>query len=350
MAPTFEAARAGYGNLWRAAAVKGGQDDANAELFAGKILAAEDRYKAVQAATGVPWFFVGALHMREASCNFGGVLHNGQQIIGTGQRTTLVPAGRGPFATWEESAIDALKGKGLDDVPSWPIERMLYEAERYNGWGYLGKTNSPYVWAGTTQEQTGKYVADHVWDASADDKQLGVAAVLKRLAEKRPDIAAAMVSAPAPGSSAPIIIPPTSGTQQPAARNPVTAFIEYLLTHREEAHEAMAFAVGAFNAISPGRQFSTQQPPATAPTTTPVTQRPSVQLGLTGLMGSLIGMATGTVGTPFGLGAEPTTTGTLATLIPAAVSLIGATGGGWAGLIGPVLKIVGGLAQSATKK
>ncbi len=189
MAWTFEATEAGYANMWRSAMVKAGADNTQAESFANKIIAAEARYKAVQAATGVPWYFIGMLHLRESACNFAGVLHNGDRIIGTGGLTTRVPAGRGPFATWEASAIDALKLKDMQRVQSWSAARMMFQAEVFNGTGYVSRgINSPYVWAGTNHEQSGKYVADHVFDPNADDTQLGVAAVLIRLAQKRPDI------------------------------------------------------------------------------------------------------------------------------------------------------------------
>lgn len=58
-----------------------------------------------------------------------------------------------------------------------------------------------------------------------------------------------------------------------------------------------------------------------------VLEKPSVQLSAAGLAGSLLAMAGDVLGTPFGAGTTPTTTGTLATLIPMATGLIGATGG-----------------------
>jgi hypothetical protein len=70
---------------------------------------------------------------------------------------------------------------------------MAFESEGFNGWGYTGKgVNSPYVWAGSNHEQTGKYVADHVWDKNFDDPQIGTMTVLKRLSELRPDVAEAL--------------------------------------------------------------------------------------------------------------------------------------------------------------
>jgi lysozyme family protein len=203
MSWTYEATKAGYRNLWNRATIRS-EDYAETTAAANKIIAGEARYKEVQAATGVPWFWIGAIHMRESSNNFNGVLHNGQNIIGTGQKTTLVPAGRGPFTSWSEAAIDALKIKNLDEVREWTVEQMLFRAELFNGLGYVGKgVNSPYVWAGTSEQQAGKYVADHVWSTTAWDTQLGVAAVLKRLAEMRPDIATAL--------SGQTVLPPTPG-------------------------------------------------------------------------------------------------------------------------------------------
>ena len=67
---------------------------------------------------------------------------------------------------------------------------MLYEFEKYNGFGYVKhKVNSPYVWAGTSLQQSGKYVADGVFNRSHWDKQLGCAAILKKLIELDEQIA-----------------------------------------------------------------------------------------------------------------------------------------------------------------
>ena len=68
----------------------------------------------------------------------------------------------------------------------------------------------------------------------------------------------------------------------------------------------------------------TAKPPETA---TPAIQKPSVQLSMAALAGSAILQVLGVVGTPFGLGALPTTVGTLATLVPILTGAFGATGG-----------------------
>lgn len=184
--PTFEATAAGYRNLWKSMRVT---RVAECDTAARRILAGRSRYQAVERSTGVPWFFIGLLHMRESGCNFAGVLHNGEHILGTPRKTRLVPAGRGPFTTWEEAAIDALRLKGLHMVKEWPIERIGYECERFNGWGYLGRVNSPYVWAGSNHYSRGKYIADHVFSATHVDKQLGTMPVLAALYKMDTEVA-----------------------------------------------------------------------------------------------------------------------------------------------------------------
>lgn len=145
------------------------------------------RYEAVSSTTGVPWDIIAVIHYRESSCSFAGVLHNGEKIIGTGRKTTLVPKGRGPFSTWEQAAIDALMncapyaGKNKD----WSLGNTLDLLEAYNGLGYRKKgLPSPYLWAGTDQYTSGKYVADGKFNQNVVDQQLGAAAILMALRGK----------------------------------------------------------------------------------------------------------------------------------------------------------------------
>lgn len=179
--PTFQQSEEGYNNLYntmkftRSAAIN---------TAAKKIINNKNRYISIQNKTGVPWYFIGALHMREANNDFRGILHNGERIIGTGRKTTLMPNGRGPFNTWEEAAIDSIKYQGLDKIFPWSVARMAYEGEKYNGIGYfLHVVNSPYLWGGTNHQQSGKYIADGVWDSTAVDKQLGIMPVIYRIRE-----------------------------------------------------------------------------------------------------------------------------------------------------------------------
>lgn len=162
------------------------------------VLRGEDRYRIVENRTGVPWWIVGVIHFKESSCNFDGILHNGQRgIIGEyamkhNVKSTIVPKGVGPFRTWEDAAVHALA-----ESNRWrkiaaggrDIGEILYAMERFNGQGYLSKTseagaeNSPYLWARSNiNDGSGKYVRDHVFDPNAPtNKTTGAAVILKEL-------------------------------------------------------------------------------------------------------------------------------------------------------------------------
>src|SRR5688572_28075358 len=143
-------------------------------------------YQADEKDTGVPWQLVAVIHLREAGEKDIGrwkcVLHNGEAIVGTGRKTRIVPIGRGPFATWHQAAVHALKEKRFHTISKWTPAKMLSAAEPYNGYGYRNKgMRSPYLWASTNHQQPGKYVRDHVFDRTVMDTQVGVAAQLKYL-------------------------------------------------------------------------------------------------------------------------------------------------------------------------
>jgi len=153
---------------------------------ARQILAFRSKYEEVEDKTGVPWQMVAAIHERESSCDFRTHLHNGDSLL---RRTYHVPAGRplgNPPFTWIESAVDALQMKGLHKITDWSDERVCYEMERYNGFGYRQyhpRTLSPYLWSGTNHYASGKYVADGQWSSSAVDPQLGVVPLYFKLKE-----------------------------------------------------------------------------------------------------------------------------------------------------------------------
>ena len=158
--------------------------EAAVEEAAHKIIALRGRYENVQKLTLVPWYFTGALHMRECDNNMRGCLHNGQLIIGTGRRTTMVPRGRGPFATFEDSGVDAYRIEGIVGIPDWSLERMCFLAEEFNGEGYHSRgLPSPYVFAGSNQYSHGKFYDDGKYSPTMIDDQLGVAPVMKRVLE-----------------------------------------------------------------------------------------------------------------------------------------------------------------------
>lgn len=161
---------------------------------------AKARYQAVERITGVPWFFIAVAHERESSQDWTGSLAQGDPW---NRESVHVPAGRGPFKSWEEAAVDALvncspfAAKNKD----WSVGGTLTMLEEYNGLGqasgpsgWAGKPYTPerkqrfapqpsaYIWAGTDQYKSGKYVADHVYDSTVVDSQLGCAGLLMAMA------------------------------------------------------------------------------------------------------------------------------------------------------------------------
>src|SRR5450631_3672478 len=77
----------------------------DASTVARRLLAAKARYQTVAARTGVPWFVIAVIHEREASQDWAGSLAQGDPW---NRVSVHVPAGRGPFRSWEEAAVDAL--------------------------------------------------------------------------------------------------------------------------------------------------------------------------------------------------------------------------------------------------
>lgn len=180
----FESLKDDYSRLWASMVIRTRFKPA-LEASAKKIIANRDRYAAVSAMTNVPWYVIGLIHQMEAGCSFDCHLHNGDSLAA---KTVNVPAkrpatGHAPYR-WEASACDALLMKSLEAVKDWTIERICYELERYNGFGYRDYHKSvltPYLWSGTTHYARGKYVADGKWDADAVSGQSGAIALLKTL-------------------------------------------------------------------------------------------------------------------------------------------------------------------------
>src|ERR1043166_764788 len=112
---TYEQTRAGYINLWLKAVIRSQYLNAS-HSWAAKITANKDAYMPVQTQTGVPWFFVGLLHMRESSLALNTYLGNGQPL---NQVTTIAPRGRGPFHSFAEGAVDALKLQHFVGIKDW---------------------------------------------------------------------------------------------------------------------------------------------------------------------------------------------------------------------------------------
>jgi lysozyme family protein len=185
---------------------------------------AKARYQAVESKTGVPWFVVAVIHQRESSQDWAASLAQGDPWDTV---SVHVPKGRGPFTSWMEAAVDALvncppyAARNKD----WTVGGTLTVLEGYNGMGYanMGRP-SPYIWAGTDQYSSGKYVRDGVYDPNAVDRQLGCAGLLMAMAamDKTINIGGKLIPAPAPAPAPipkppvpPVIVPPAP--QQPVS-------------------------------------------------------------------------------------------------------------------------------------
>ncbi|KAI93539.1 peptidoglycan-binding protein [Rhodomicrobium udaipurense JA643] len=180
MALTPAQSRKGYINLFKSATILPDRRAAVRAVVA-RLVKGRARYEALQQETGIPWWFIAILHEREGACDFGTYLGNGQSLK---RKTTIVPKGRGPFSTFEEGALDALRIKGWLGINDWTLPTVLHRCETFNGWGYLGKgINSPYVWGSTSHQQRGKYVRDGVFDRTVWDVQVGTAAMILGLIE-----------------------------------------------------------------------------------------------------------------------------------------------------------------------
>ena len=142
-----------------------------------KIADNKERYIKASEMTGCPPIFIALTHIMEQASDVGKF----KTYIGNGQplnkKTTIVPRNRGPFDSWEAGVKDALSVvKNLDEIKEWTIERLLYELERYNGFGYRNQSppiNTPYVWCGTNHYVKGKYTKDSKFDRRAVSRQLG---------------------------------------------------------------------------------------------------------------------------------------------------------------------------------
>src|SRR6185437_13147463 len=106
--------------------------------------------------------------------------------------------------------------------------------EQYNGLGYAARgMPSPYLWAGTDQYRSGKYVRDGVYDSHAVDSQPGCAGLLLALSELDPTIGLATAPskpAPAPPAAA---SPPTLRTPPSiasASRGSIGAYLAPVLS------------------------------------------------------------------------------------------------------------------------
>lgn len=177
---SYESLKSGYQRNWANLQIRPARlGEANAT--ARKAINGKATYQQVERLTGVPWYFVALCHYRESNFDFDTYLGNGESLK---RVTCLVPKGRGPFASFVDGAVDALRIQHFVGTQDWCIARTLYRLECFNGLGYHAKgVNSPYLYGGSTlygptEAKAGKFVADHVFDPSHVDSQLGTAVIL----------------------------------------------------------------------------------------------------------------------------------------------------------------------------
>ncbi|MGY3616619.1 hypothetical protein [Bradyrhizobium sp. USDA 10063] len=159
---------------------------------------AKERYEEISKATGVPWFVIAVIHQRESSQRWDRQLAQGDPLH---QVSIHVPKGRGPFYNHADdpplqdafyrAALDAL----IDCPPyasrwkDWSPGGTMTLLEQYNGLGYANRGRpSPYIWSGTDQYKSGKYVRDGVYDPNVVDSQPGCAGLLMEMMALDPTI------------------------------------------------------------------------------------------------------------------------------------------------------------------
>jgi lysozyme family protein len=167
------ALKAANGRRWSVA-----KPTRNFVSVAKSLCVAKSRYVAVQNRTGCPWYFIAIIHERESSQSWSGSLAQGDPWK---EVSVHVPAGRGPFNSWEDAAVDALVNCPPYSARNgdWSSGGLLTELEEFNGLGYAMRgLPSPYVWAGTDQYQSGKFTSDGRFNPNVVDSQLGCAGLL----------------------------------------------------------------------------------------------------------------------------------------------------------------------------
>lgn len=165
---------------------------AEAQAVARRLLTPQAKaiYQQISALTSVPWWAIAVIHEREASQNFFRSIAQGDRWD---QISIHVPKGRGPFASFVDAALDALKNcpPKAADWKDWSAGGALTVLEEYNGLGYddYHAEASPYIWGATNIEQEGKYTGDGEYSPNVWDTQLGCAAMLKAMMVLDPSIA-----------------------------------------------------------------------------------------------------------------------------------------------------------------
>lgn len=151
-------------------------------VFVDKWEQNKNRYQAVSLLTNMPPELIAAIHWRESSGRFDTYLHQGDPL---GRPAVNWPNNIPVFHVWEDAAVHALNMKDslreqLEiDAATKDATLLATYAEAYNGLGYHYRDKpSPYVYSGTSEYSSGKFVSDGRYNAATVDQQLGVMPML----------------------------------------------------------------------------------------------------------------------------------------------------------------------------
>ena len=177
--------KAANAQRWAAAKLTRGPEF---NMVAARLVRGKPRYQSAEMRTGVPWFVIAVIHEREASGDWTKQLGQGDPL---NRVSTHVPAGRGPFESWEDGAYDALVKcpPYAASNKDWSAGSALAMLEKYNGMAYANHgVPSPYIWSGTDQYKSGKVLVDHGPIEPVADKQLGCAGLIMAMMALDPSI------------------------------------------------------------------------------------------------------------------------------------------------------------------
>lgn len=144
----------------------------------------EHEIKEAAEMVGVPWWFIAGIDMREMSFIHTGHFANGDQVLGTGERTYRIPRGLGPAENWMESVKQVFDYKARTAPeftallnPEMNFGDACAAWELYNGLGTRSRGEyNDYVTGFTNfHDETGRWVADRRYSRFAKVKRPGAA-------------------------------------------------------------------------------------------------------------------------------------------------------------------------------
>lgn len=151
------------------------------------------RFQKIENLTRVPWYVVAIINIMEAGTDFSGTLLNGDPW---NKKTVHYPARLGPWDSWEDAAIFAIRheAKGWNfnlDIFVWDIPGIFFFLEAWNGFNARSepqyslttpKGASPYIYSGTPFYTKGKKLeAPSRFEPELVSAQIGCMAFLKEL-------------------------------------------------------------------------------------------------------------------------------------------------------------------------